>query len=136
MALTAVLEIGDNTTKLYYKQYMLTDLRLVFNRSYKVVPTGIARCERMELTVVAPGKDDLFMFDWFLRSTSISGRIVITLNDEDKGSDSNSQVIFFEDAYCFSMSEKYDIDNSRRRLLKMAMVSEKIDIKEVTFKCI
>ena len=55
MAFSAVLEIGDNEVKRYYKQYLLTDLRLVLDRSYTVIPEGVARCERLELTVVAPG---------------------------------------------------------------------------------
>ena len=53
MAFSAVLEIGDNEVKRYYKQYLLTDLRLVLDRSYTVIPEGVARCERLELTVVA-----------------------------------------------------------------------------------
>ena len=63
MAFSAVLEIGDNDAKRYYKQYLLTELRMVFNRTYTVIPDGVARCERLELTVVAPSKDDLFMFE-------------------------------------------------------------------------
>ena len=38
MAFSAVLEIGDNEVKRYYKQYLLTDLRLVLDRSYTVIP--------------------------------------------------------------------------------------------------
>lgn len=37
MAFSAVLEIGDNEVKRYYKQYLLTDLRLVLDRSYTVI---------------------------------------------------------------------------------------------------
>ena len=59
MAFSAVLEIGDNTTRRYYKQFLLTDLCIVFNRSYNVIPTGAARCERLDIVVVAPGKEDL-----------------------------------------------------------------------------
>ena len=46
MALTAVLEIGDNGIKRYQKQYMLSDFRIVFNRSYNVLPTSMARTYR------------------------------------------------------------------------------------------
>lgn len=136
MAFSAVLEIGDNTTKRYYKQYLLTDLCIVFNRSYNVIPTGAARCERLDFIVVAPGKNDLFMYDWFLRSTSTTGRIVISLSGDVNNSDSDNQEIYFEDAQCFSLSEKYDINSSRRRLLKLSIVSNKIELGDLTFKCL
>lgn len=130
------MEIGDNEVKRYYKQYLLTDLRLVLDRSYTVTPEGVARCERLELTVVAPGKKDLFMFEWFLRSHSITGRIVVSLTGDVNDAETDNQVIYFQDAQCFSMSENYDIDSSRRRSLKMALVSDKIDIEDLTFKCL
>lgn len=41
MAFSAVLEIGDNDAKRYHKQFLLTDLRIVFNRSYAVIPEGV-----------------------------------------------------------------------------------------------
>lgn len=134
MAFSAVLEIGDNDAKRYYKQYLLTDLRMVFNRSYTVVPDGVARCERLELTVVAPGKRDLFMFDWFLRSQAVTGRIVVSLTGDVSDSGSSNQEIYFEDAQCFAMSENYDVDSARRRSLKLALVSDKIDIEDLTFR--
>ena len=136
MAFSAVLEIGDNDAKRYYKRYLLTDLRIVFNRTYTVIPDGVARCERLELTVVAPGKEDLFMFEWFLRSHTMTGRIVVSLTGDVNDMGSKNQEIYFEDATCFSMSEKYDIDSSRRRSLKLALVSDKIDIEDLTFKCV
>ena len=93
MALTAVLEIGDNGIKRYQKQYMLSDFRIVFNRSYNVLPTSMARCERIEMVIVAPGKKDLEMFAWFLHGDSIDGRIVIGLTDEPSSSPCRSNTI-------------------------------------------
>ena len=136
MALLALLEIGDNLAKRYNKQYLLTDLRLLFNRSYNVIPNGNIRCERMEMFVVAPGKDDLFMFEWFLHKTTISGRIVVSLTGDLNDMEPRTQEIYFEDARCFSLTEKYSVDNSSRRLLKLSMASEKIKMDEVTFNCI
>jgi hypothetical protein len=136
MAFSAVLEIGDNTSKRYNKQYLLTGMRLVFNRPYNVVPTGTVRCERIELMVVTPGKKDLFMFDWFLKSSFITGRIAVTLTGFDDNSDMSQQEIYFEDAQCFSLSELYDIDGSRRRMLKVSLISEEIEIGDVKFKCL
>ena len=46
------------------------------------------------------------------------------------------QVIYFEDAKCLSLSEIYDIDNSSRRLVKLAIVADSIEIEDVEFKCV
>ena len=136
MALTAVLEIGDNGIKRYQKQYMLSDFRIVFNRSYNVLPTSMARCERIEMVIVVPGRKDLEMFAWFLHGDSIDGRIVIGLTDEVNDNDAKMQVLYFEGAKFFSMSEHYDIDSSHRRLLKLSMVSESLQLENVKFKCL
>lgn len=136
MAFSAVLEIGDNDAKRYHKQFLLTDLRIVFNRSYTVIPEGVARCERLELTVVAPGRKDLFLFEWFLRSHAITGRILISLTGDVNDMESKNQEIYFEDAQCFAMYENYDIATPHRRSMKLALVSDKIDIEDLTFKCL
>jgi len=133
MALTAVLEIGDNGIKRYQKQYLLSDFRIVFNRSYNVLPTGKARCERIEMVIVAPGRKDLEMFACFLHCDSIDGRIVISLTDEVNDNDAKVQVLYFEGAKFFSLSEKYDIENNRRRLLKLSMVSDSLQLENVKF---
>ena len=133
MALTAVLEIGDNGIKRYQKQYLLSDFRIVFNRSYNVLPTGKARCERIEMVIVAPGRKDLEMFACFLHNDSIDGRIVISLTDEVNDNDAKVQVLYFEGAKFFSLSEKYDIENNRRRLLKLSMVSDSLQFENVKF---
>lgn len=136
MAFSAVLEIGDNDTKRYNKQYLLTDFRLVFSRAYNIVPEGATSCERLELTMVSTDKSDLFLFEWFLRSNAITGRIIISLTGDVNDSTSENQEIYFEDATCFSLTENYDIDSSRRRSLKLALVSDKISIEDLTFNCI
>ena len=133
MALTAVLEFGDNSIKRYSKQYLVSDCRLVFNRSYNsFCPAGAARCERLEVVVVAPGKNDLGLFEWFSNQGTMSGRLVISLANEAKLNDSDAQILYFEDAQCFSFSECYDINVSRRRLLKLAISAETMEIDGVT----
>ena len=64
------------------------------------------------------------------------GRIVIGLTDEVNDNDAKMQVLYFEGAKFFSMSEQYDIDSSRRRLLKLSMVSESLQLENVKFKCL
>jgi hypothetical protein len=135
MALTAVLEFGDNSIKRYSKQYLVSDCRFVFNRPYNgFCPKGCAHCERVEVVVVAPGRNDLNLFQWFSTQSTQSGRIVISLTNESNGIDSDAQILYFEDAKCFSLSECYDVDTNKRRLLKLAISAEQMDIDGVKFK--
>ena len=63
MALTATLEFGDNNIGRYPKRYLVSDYHLVFDRSFNTfAPEATARCERLEVVVVAPGRNDLSLF--------------------------------------------------------------------------
>ena len=133
MALTAVLEFGDNSIKRYSKQYLLTDCRFLFARPFNgFSPEGRVRCERVEVTVIAPGKDDHNLVQWFSTQDVHSGRIVISLTNESNNSESDAQILYFEDANCFCLSEFYDISTSRRRLMKLAISAETFEIDGVT----
>ena len=134
MALTAVLEFGDNNIRRYSKQFMVADCRFVFDRSYNdFCPEGDTRCERMELFVVAPGKEDLMLFEWFANQSVLDGRVVISLGAANDSS-LDSQEIVFEEAVCFALSEMYDIESSKRRLLKLSILANKICIDDVCFE--
>ena len=133
MALIAVLEFGDKNIKRYSKQYLVSDCRLLFARPFNgFTPESGTRCERVEVTVVAPGKDDHSLLEWFSAQTVQNGRIVISLANETNDKDSDTQVLYFEEAKCFSLSECYDINVSRRRLLKLAISAETFEIDGVT----
>ena len=134
MALTAVLEFGDNNIRRYSKQFMVADCRFVFDRSYNdFCPEGDTRCDRMELFVVAPGKEDLTLFEWFANQSVLDGRVVISLGAANDSS-LDSQEIVFEEAVCFALSEMYDIESSKRRLLKLSILANKICIDDVCFE--
>ena len=115
MALTAVLEFGDNNIRRYS------------------CPEGDTRCDRMELFVVAPGKEDLTLFEWFANQSVLDGRVVISLGATNDNS-LDSQEIVFEEAVCFALSEMYDIESSMRRLLKLSILANKICIDDVCFE--
>ena len=135
MALTAVLEFGDNNIKRYSKQYLVSDCRFVFARANNgFSPEGDTRCERVEVTVVAPGKEDLGLIEWFSSQEVQNGRIVISLTNDLRDNDTDTQVLYFEEAKCFSFSEYYDINISRRRLLKLAISAERMEIDGVTLQ--
>ena len=135
MALLAALEFGDNNIGRYSKSYLVSDCRFVFKRPFNSYrPEGIARCERLELDVIAPGKNDLNLFDWYDKQGVQSGRIVISLAAEAKLDEKDAQVILFENAKCFSLSESYDINSSRRRNLKLALEAETITVDNIIFQ--
>ena len=80
MALTARLQFGDNSTKTYPKEFLVENCRCHFSRHYDLAyPDTDARCERVELTVVAPGKDDLTLYDWY-----INGEPMLFLHHQSK----------------------------------------------------
>ena len=134
MALIAVLEFGDNNIKRYSKQYLVSNCRFLFNRPYNAFrPDQNAKCNRVEVDVVAPGKEDLGLFEWFASQGVRDGRILISLANEGKVVDGDAQVLYFNDAKCFTLSELYDIDASRRRILKLGITAAELTIDDVVF---
>ena len=136
MALIAVLEFGDNNIGRYSQRYLLTECKFMFDRSYNEFrPEGAARCQRVEVVLPAPGKQDLNLFEWYSSQGVQNGRIVITLSGGDSNQeDSETQILSFEDATCFSLSENYDISSSHRRMLKLGIMADMISIDSVVFK--
>ena len=127
------ITISDATPKAIW--FQIVDCRFVFSRPYNSYrPEGMARCERLELDVVAPGKNDLNLFEWYDSQGVQSGRIVISLAAEAKLDEKDAQIIYFEDAKCFSLSENYDISTSRRRNLLLAIEAETITVDDVVFQ--
>ena len=67
MALLAQLQFGDNAVHLYTKTYNIVDCRCHFCRTYNHSrPESDARCERIELTVVAPAMTDPLLYEWYI----------------------------------------------------------------------
>ena len=85
---------------------------------------------------MAPGKDDLTLFQWFSDQEVKDGRIVISLTGDSMQNTAEPQVIYFEEAKCLKLSEIYDIDSSQRRLIKLAIIASSIEIEGVEFKMI
>ena len=134
MALIAVLEFGDNNIKRYSKQYLVSDCRFLFKRPYNAFrPDRNAQCDRVEVDVVAPDKEDLELFEWFASQGVRDGRILISLANEGKVADGDAQLLYFNDAKCFALSEYYDIDASKRRVLKLGITASEITIDDVIF---
>lgn len=132
MALLARLQFGDNTVGLYSKEFLVMDCHLHFLRHHNHFrPDTDARCEKVELVVVAPGKEDLTLYDWYINNDTMSGRIVFDL--QSLTDNAAEKVIKFEDAYCYSIEEEYYINAQKRRCLKLSLIAENLVINDTTF---
>lgn len=133
MALMARLQFGDNRANLYSKEYLVMDCHLHFSRHHNHFrPDTDARCETVELVVVAPGREDLNLYEWYIQNSTMSGRIVLDL--QSLNGDSVEKVILFEDAYCYAIEEEYHIDALKRRCLRLSLMAEKLIINDTTFQ--
>lgn len=127
MALTARLQFGTNDTEKYISnEYMVSNFHCHFVRHHNHLhPDEKARCERIELIVKAPGKNDLNLYEWYINGDQKEGRIVFDLKAVD--GDFNG-VLLFKDAYCFALGEEYHIDKKECRYLKLSIVAEDITL--------
>lgn len=133
MALLARLQFGDNDAGFYSKEYLVMDCHLRFSRHHNHFrPDTDARCEKVELVVVAPGREDLNLYEWYIQNGTMSGRIVYDLQSLTHSS-VVEKVILFEEAHCFAIEEEYHIDTQKRRCLKLSLVAEKLEINDTTF---
>lgn len=132
MALMARLQFGDNMAGLYSKEYLVMDCHLHFSRHHNHFrPDTDARCEKVELVVVAPGREDLNLYEWYINNGTMSGRVVFDL--QSLTSNSVEKIIQFEDAYCCSIEEEYQIDTQKRRCLKLLIMADELVINDTAF---
>lgn len=134
MSLSASIQFGDNYSGLYTRKYLVTECRCHFLRHHNYyLPDGDPLCDKVELTVVAPGKEDLSLYEWYIEQTTLCGRILFDLSSQSTDATTLCRDLRFEDAQCFSLSENYHIDDARRRLLRLEFVADQIYIDNVLF---
>ena len=135
MALIAVLEFGNNNIGRYHKQYLVSDCHFVHKRSYnRFGPEAPVRSELLEVSVICPGRDDLNLYEWYDSMELQEGRVVIKTNTVSTSDCTSEHIVYFENARCFSLSETYDIDSSRRRILTLGIEAETVKIDDVEIK--
>ncbi len=135
MALTAFIKFGNNSKEDYFKKYQLSDFHIVNQRRYnKFCPEGSARCERLEVSLDSPGRDDLDLYNWYDKQFSQEGCIEISTTTVKTSDEQSKHVIYFEDARCYGLSEQYDIGTNRRRILSLAIEAEIICVDDVKIK--
>ena len=134
MSLSARLQFGDNVSGLYSMEYMVTDFKChVVRRHNEARPDGVPRCESMELAVVVPGKDDLNLYEWYVDQSSQSGRVIIELTATAPNQPPQWKEIMFENAFCFSVAEQYNIGERIRRSLRLGIVAEELTVDTIVF---
>ena len=134
MSLLKKLQIGDNNACRYTKEYLLTDYQChTFRRHNEYRPDSTKYCDMIELTVIAPGKQDMELYEWFIKQSSLSGRILIQLPPQPMQNDAETKEILFDEATCFSFEEEYHIGENQRRILKLSLVADVVNINGVMF---
>ena len=134
MALIASLQLGDNENRIYPKEYLVNQVKCHVVRPHNLYyADSKPRCERLEVTVIAPGKEDLTLLDWYISQEPMSGRVIVSLSNEAKLGVGDSKEIYFEDGICFRLAEDYNID-AGRRTMTLSIATEALTIDNVEFK--
>ncbi len=135
MSLLKKLQIGNNALGLYNKEYLLADYKCHTScRHNEYRPDASMSCERIELTIVAPGMEDMSIYDWFINHSSVNGRILIELPNTLHKDRVEFKTIEFEGASCFSLDEHYEIKKNQRRVLLIGMIADKVIIDGVVYE--
>lgn len=133
MNIIAHLQFGDNVSELYSKEYLVVGCRTHVRRSHNSYhPDSAPHCETIEVTVVAPTKADLYLYEWYLSNENTSGRLQFDIDDvRQTGGEIHKRNLYFEGAQCFSIHENYDIQSTSRRLLTLQITADSLTANDV-----
>lgn len=134
MSLLKKLQIGDNVSGRYTQEYLLTDFSCHTVRQFdEYRPKTEKYCDFIEMSVIAPGNEDMQFYKWFINQTSFSGRILVQLPPSPTTFESDFHEILFEVAKCFSFEEDYHISSNQLRTLKLKFIAREVKINDITF---
>lgn len=135
MSLFAKLYLGDNASANYTKEYKVVQCEVKVSRHHNsYTPDGNPRCDQLILSVIAPNKDDLMLFEWYIDQSTLSGKVVIDLANQSSKYDITTRTLKFEDAKCVSIAETYNISDTNRHMLKLGIMAKKLEIDEIEFQ--
>ena len=135
MSLFAKLYLGDNASANYTKEYKVVQCEVKVSRHHNsYTPDGNPRCDQLILSVIAPNKDDLMLFEWYIDQSTLSGKVVIDLANQSSKYDITTRTLKFEDAKCYSIAETYNISHTNRHMLKLGIMAKKLEIDEIEFQ--
>ena len=133
MSLLKKLQIGNNEIGKYTQEYLLLDYQCHTCRQHNDLrPEADKYCERIDMTIVAPGRENVHLYQWFISQTSESGRILIEL-PPNANKDGEKKDVRFENAIIYSLEEEFHFNKDRVRKLKLSIVAEQVIIDGVTF---
>ena len=99
MEVQAKLQIGDNGSHIYSKQYNVVNLTCHYKRlTSSSRPNTDALCENIDLTLVAPDMEDLSLYDWYISGDPLNGRVALDLSDGKASADVSNSDLYFEEA--------------------------------------
>jgi hypothetical protein len=84
------------------------------------------------MTIVAPGRENVQLYQWFISQAAESGRILIEL-PPNATKDAEKKEVCFENAIIYSFEEEFHFNTDRVRKLKISIVAEQVTIDGVTF---
>lgn len=135
MSLSANLYIGNNDSSEYTNQYLIVKCKTEVSRHHNAyMPDTNPRCDIISLTLVVPSKEDMELYDWYINQTFRSGKIVIELASQYVRDRITTRTFTFENAKCFMIAEMYDISQTSQHLLRMGIMTTKLEIDEVVFE--
>ncbi len=133
MTIKAKLQFGNNDLEIYNKEYLIVDCTVHSFRDHDAFfPIAASQNEYIEITLSALNNNDLSLQEWYVSQTRESGRVMFEMIGIDDLV-SETRVIKFENAACYSFSEKYDIDSKINRRLIIRLVADKIVMDDVEF---
>ncbi len=133
MSLLKKLQIGNNEIGKYTKEYLLMDYKChTCRHCNELRPDADKFCERIDMTIVAPGREDVHLYQWFISQASETGRILIELPPNAQ-KDAEKKEVVFDNAIIYSLEEEFHFNTDKVRKLKISMIAEKVTISGVTF---
>ena len=134
MEVQAKLQIGDNNSRVYSKQYNVVNLICHYTRlTNSSRPNTDALCEHITMTLVASNMEDLSLYDWYISGEPLNGRVVLD-PDGRAISDGNDLNLEFEEGYCYAIEEEYQIDSMMRRTVKLSIVANEVTFEGAKFR--
>jgi len=135
MSLLKKLQLGDNELHKYTKEYLLADYKFhTYRKHNEYRPNAEKYCERIELTVIAPGREDVTLYEWFINQSTQNGRVLIMLPPQPDSSIEETREVVLENATCFSLEEDFHIGHNQRRMLRLSLVAEEVHVEDIVFK--
>ena len=120
---------GDYVTP----EFPLIDYKCHLTRSHNETrPDGLTWSDRIELDVVATSKHDTRIYQWYVNRSLMSGHLLF--NDGPDDDSEKVKEIFFKDALCYGISEKYDIGDKAKRILHLSIVADVTTFDDVELK--